>query len=117
MGAILLLSLMLSGPAGAVNPTLPSTSLVPYEGQDQGAQASAETSPLLPGSANLTVQFNRNPNLVDSDTTCYKIRAYVFELNDDRAPKFLRETTCGPSKPRSKAVDEQLVPKLLPAVR
>lgn len=31
---------------------------------------------------------------------CYKMRTYIFERNDDAAPKFVRETTCGPARPR-----------------
>lgn len=31
---------------------------------------------------------------------CYKIRAYIFERNDDAAPTLVRETTCPPVRPR-----------------
>jgi hypothetical protein len=31
---------------------------------------------------------------------CYKMRTYIFERNDGDALKFVRETTCGPVRPR-----------------
>jgi hypothetical protein len=33
---------------------------------------------------------------------CYKIRAYIFNRDDDHAPRFIRSTTCGPGQPRAK---------------
>jgi hypothetical protein len=31
------------------------------------------------------------------DHTCLKIRAFIFETNDDQVPRFVRETTCLPT--------------------
>ena len=33
------------------------------------------------------------------DAVCYKMRTYIFERNDDAAPKLVRETTCPPVRP------------------
>jgi hypothetical protein len=37
--------------------------------------------------------------------TCLKIRAFIFETNDDRVPKFIRETTCLRTNVRIDKVD------------
>lgn len=44
---------------------------------------------------------------------CYKMRTYIFERNDGDAPKFVRETSCGPERPRmnrSKTPKARLIP-------
>jgi hypothetical protein len=40
----------------------------------------------------------------ESNGICYKIRAYIFKRNDDRAPEFTGSTTCGPRQPHAKNV-------------
>jgi hypothetical protein len=38
----------------------------------------------------------------EGEGICYKIRAYIFKRDDDRAPRFVRSTTCGPRQPQAK---------------
>jgi hypothetical protein len=53
-------------------------------------------------------------DLPDSQSpVCYKIRSYIFERNDDAAPKLVRETTCSNARPhlnRSKTPQARIVP-------
>lgn len=44
---------------------------------------------------------------------CLKLRMYIFERNDDAAPKLVRETTCSTARPqlqRSKTPKAKLIP-------
>jgi hypothetical protein len=44
---------------------------------------------------------------------CFKMRSYIFERNDDAAPKLVRETTCSSVRPRlnrSKMPKARIVP-------
>ncbi len=36
---------------------------------------------------------------------CYRIRAYIFRRDDDRAPELVGSTTCGPAAPHRKDVE------------
>ncbi|HME31821.1 MAG TPA: hypothetical protein VKG65_03630 [Terriglobales bacterium] len=38
----------------------------------------------------------------EPDGICYKIRAYIFKRDDDRAPELAGSTTCGPRQPHAK---------------
>ena len=38
----------------------------------------------------------------ESDGVCYKIRAFIFKLDDDRPPEFTGSTTCGPRQSHMK---------------
>ena len=42
--------------------------------------------------------------ILPSNDVCYRIRAYIFKRDDDRAPELVGSTTCGPRKPRTKNV-------------
>jgi hypothetical protein len=57
-----------------------------------------ETQPFIihPESATIPAKDLEQPR----SEVCYKIRAYIFERQDDAAPKFVRETTCPPARPR-----------------
>jgi len=50
----------------------------------------------------------------ESDGVCYKIRAFIFKLDDDRPPEFAGSTTC---VPRQSHVKNAVWPKarLVPA--
>ena len=45
---------------------------------------------------------------------CYKIRAYIFQRDDDHAPEMVRSTTCGPRIPHTKNIAGPKA-KLVPA--
>ncbi len=50
-------------------------------------------------------QFRDRVNFADdSNDICYKIRAYIFERDDDHAAVLKGSTTCGPHQPRTKNV-------------
>ena len=115
MGALLLLSLLLSSPVDGVTGTLSSVSATQNGNGNENVLIPNEQGRLVEGIPRFKVQLN--PDTATSDNICYKIRTYVFELNDDRAPKFLRETTCGPATAKSRNVEGQQAPKLLPAIR
>jgi hypothetical protein len=66
---------------------------------------------------NQVIEFNQYPiALPQTDSgpsVCLKLRMYIFERNDGDAPKFVRETTCGPVRPRlrqSKFPKARLIP-------
>lgn len=48
---------------------------------------------------------------------CMKIRAFIFETNDDQVPKFVRETTCPPVTWSAKSIRGNTPPKLVPATK
>jgi len=50
-----------------------------------------------------------------SNRVCLKIRAFIFETDDDRVPKFVRETTCPPVSASAKKINQYAEPRLLPA--
>ncbi len=56
------------------------------------------------------IQANSNPNRI-----CLKIRAFIFETNDDQVPKFVRETTCPPVTWSAEKIKENFHPKFVPA--
>jgi hypothetical protein len=68
---------------------------------------------------NKVVEFKQDPIALPEMTpnsgtaVCLKMRMFIFERSDDAAPKFVRETTCGPMRPRlhqSKQPKARLVP-------
>ena len=72
--------------------------------------ATAESPPVL-DSGSTSQSFQLTPAsprddgaILPSDDVCYKIRAYIFKRDDDRAPEFVRSTTCGPRRPHTKNV-------------
>ena len=46
---------------------------------------------------------------------CMKIRAFIFEINDDQVPKFVRETTCPPVTWSAKKIKGNTQPPMVPA--
>jgi len=94
MLSLLVLSLVVSAPVGAVKTAVPETPLL--AGQPVNVEQPEGPTIGLEGPAS---NFDIRPN---SDI-CYKIRAYIF--TKDRNPQFLRETTCGPIAPSTKKLD------------
>jgi hypothetical protein len=67
--------------------------------------AGASSQPQVPGTQPFTIHpESATISAKDLEPArsgiCYKIRAYIFERQDDAAPKFVRETTCPPVRPR-----------------
>lgn len=72
------------------------------------ASAQAETVSVQPAAAATAISFTSGrwqPRADGFDhialspapemgRTCLKLRAFIFETNDDRVPRFVRETTC-----------------------
>ena len=95
---LLLLSFLLAAPLAATDTGQPASPT----GQLQTADA-------------LAVQIARDPQnfapeqkanfAAESDAICYKIRAYIFKLDDDHPPELVGSTTCGPRQPHAKNVD------------
>jgi hypothetical protein len=42
------------------------------------------------------------PQAPGADDICYRIRAYIFQRDDDHAPKLVGSTTCGPLQPHTR---------------
>jgi len=98
MFSLLVFSLVLLAPAAAAEKTAPGNlPLSPSQSFDQvqpNGPAIIEEGPLLPFDP---MEIHPDPD------TCYRIRAYIF--SQGRHPKFLRETTCGPSTPSARKMD------------
>ena len=91
--SLVLFAMVLSAPLEQIQPVQPvQTASVTNDGGAMPAQ-SFQLTPSKPteGSAQ-----------TPSQDVCYKIRAYIFKRDDDRAPEFVRSTTCGPGKPQTK---------------
>lgn len=97
-----------NAPSGGAPPKLPSTvAALSQPSQDSPAAAPGERS-----TRNLHDQSNSAT--FAEDDVCYKIRAYLFQRDDDHAPKLVGTTTCGPRRPHTKSVDWPKA-KLVPA--
>jgi hypothetical protein len=118
MTILVALSLLLLAPA---DQAMAQTSI-----QADRVQASVPDSATLLGQSDASIRRSQpamgrmDPQIFlhedANQPTCLKIRAYVFALNDDHAPRFIRETTCLNAKPRAKSVD-RADPLLSPALR
>lgn len=107
MFSLLMLSMMLSAPAAAVQTPEPSDDPIAEPPQafvlvQPNAPLDIKQEPLQ--------SFDAMEIHPESDV-CYKIRAFVFSTG--RNPKLLRETTCGPNRASTKQT-EGYKPKLLP---
>jgi hypothetical protein len=91
--SLVLFAMVLSAPLEQIQPVQPvQTASVTNDGGAMPAQ-SFQLTPSKP-----TEDSAQTP----SQDVCYKIRAYIFKRDDDRAPEFVRSTTCGPGKPQTK---------------
>jgi hypothetical protein len=110
MFSLLLLSLVLSAPAGAVSQAA-QLAVVP-----QPDALAADASTLRQRADGFTFKDESSPSFdameihPDADV-CFKIRAYIFSTGP--VPKLLRETTCGPKRGAVKSI-EGAKPKLVP---
>jgi hypothetical protein len=77
-----------------------ATASDPYAGMPEGLNALDHTQ------ANGRSGENR---------VCMKIRAFIFETNDDQVPRFVRETTCPPVTWRAMKIKENHHLKFVPA--
>lgn len=109
MRAFLILSMLLFSPAAIAQPTANLAGSVPQTPTGIAQQARADISAANPFDR---IQIN---NDAQSDRICLKIRAFIFETNDDQVPRFVRETTCMPVTPKTQNVVEPTAPKLVPA--
>src|SRR5215472_10441488 len=94
MLSLLVLSLVVNAPVGAVKASAPETPLL----AGHSINVEQPDGPAI-GVEALDSKIDIRPN---SDI-CYKIRAYIFTKG--RNPQFLRETTCGPKAPGTKKLD------------
>ncbi len=83
-------------PAGGSSATTNS----PYAGMPEGLSVLDQTQ----------ANDSSGPNRV-----CLKIRAFIFETNDDQVPRFVRETTCPPVTWSATKVKGNIHPKFAPA--
>ncbi len=111
MGTLLLLSLFLS-PAGSFGPLNTSPHVT-------AATDGSKTLVSQPFSGFQDDRGNFDSMGIDGSPDrgriCLKIRAFIFETNDDQVPRFVRETTCTPVTAKTKNVEEPTEPKLVPA--
>lgn len=110
MSKLLLFSLLAFG---AVAFGQPANSGVAYSTYDSVA---------TPASSYLRMPYDLDPlsdsqaNLSERDRICLRIHAFIFETDDDRVPKLVRETTCMPAAgTTAKKVKGNMEPKLVPA--
>jgi len=99
MTLLLLLSLLLSSAASSPAQLDSVSSVVHNEATDEV---------ISPGVIRLDASQLDRMQLEEpsgSERTCLKIRAFIFETNDDRVPKFVRETTCLRTKMHLDKVD------------
>ena len=83
MVGLLVISLALATPVSAVG----------TDASTKGTAPSGQADSLIVVDESPAHSFD-NIELHPASGICYKIRAYVF--SQDKDPKFLRETTCGP---------------------
>ncbi len=95
--SLLLLSLLLAAPLVAIEPVQP----VSPSAQIQNADVLS--APIATEQATLTPEQGDN-FASEADSICYKIRAYIFKRDDDRAPELTGTTTCGPRQPHAKSI-------------
>ncbi len=112
MSTLLLLSLFLF-PAG-------TSGLLATNGNAPVATDSSKTLVSQPAAEAQDSEGNSDQRQIDSspgmDHVCFKIRAFIFETNDDQVPRFVRETTCPPATAGAKKIDGTAQPKLVPAI-
>ncbi len=110
MNTLLLLSLFLF-PAGTG--PLNASAAVPVAADASKDLVSQPTPETPDGVGNSDgTQIGGGPS---TDHLCLKIRAFIFKTNDDRAPEFVRETTCMPVIWRAEKVNGTAQPRLIPA--
>ena len=92
--SLLLLSFLLAAPLAATDSGQPASA--PAQLQTADALAARHPQPIAP---------QQEANFAgESDDICYKIRAYIFKLDDDQPPELVGSTTCGPKQPHTKNV-------------
>jgi hypothetical protein len=96
--SLLLLSFLLAAPLAATDSGQPASAPAQLQTSDAlAAQIARDLQPVAP---------EQKANFAgESDDICYKIRAYIFKLDDDQPPELVGSTTCGPKQPHAKNVD------------
>ena len=105
---ILMLSMLLSAPLNKVSP--PLVSEAPrnvYQASFSTAVTARDRTDNAQGRYTLDVPESRPGDSFAMSSqalphVCYKIRAYIFQIDDDHLPKMLRSTDCGPSQPHTR---------------
>lgn len=121
MTTLLLLSMLLSAGAAPVLDAVnaPSSAVMSTDSTFAVPEFLPKEPLLLPSPKASTwerLEWEQPNRPENAQRVCLKIRAYVFELNDDHAPKFVKQTTCGPDNMRTESVGGAGEPKLVPAV-
>jgi hypothetical protein len=111
MGTLLLLSLFFS-PAGSSGPLAANPNPPPPVGNSR-VVLSQPVADAQDGVGNFDPMQIDGPPV--KGRVCMKIRAFIFETNDDQVPKFVRETTCPPATWSTKKINKDAQPKLVPA--
>ncbi len=115
MGALVVLSLLMLAPADqALLQAPPQTGEVELASAPNGKPGVSPDSQAAIIDPEMLLDVTSGVPENDADNICYKIRAFIFERDDDHAPKLVRETTCVRARPRAKSV-EGFVPRLVPA--
>jgi len=96
---LLLLASLLAVPLVATDAAQPALTATPAPAADQTTQWTYEQ----PRFAWVT-PTPKADSAVDADGICYKIRAYIFNRDDDHAPELKGSTTCVANQPRAKTV-------------
>ena len=101
--SLLLLSMLLAAPLdrAAQPPQSPATIPVPLAAQSTSILPPPNS--VLPEPPQTTKKPGEKTLQGDSGNICYKIHAFIFRRDDDHAPEFVRDTTCGPRQPHTKA--------------
>ena len=113
MGTLLLLSLFFS-PGGSSGP-LAANPNAPPPAENSRVVLSQPVADAQDGVGNFDRMQIDGPPV--NGRVCMKIRAFIFETNDDQVPKFVRETTCLPVTWGAKKINQNTPPKLVPATK
>jgi len=101
MTSLLLLSSLLAAPLAAtdtVQPAPAANQAVQFATADVRAAQTAGDQQFL----TQLVPQQKADLAGESDGVCYKIRAFIFKLDDDRPPEYTGSTTCGPRQAHTK---------------
>jgi len=99
--SLLLLSSLLAAPLAATDTAQPAPAANETVQFATADALAAQTA----GDQQFFTQFAPQPKADlagESDGVCYKIRAFIFKLEDDRPPEYTGSTTCGPRQARTK---------------
>jgi hypothetical protein len=113
MKRLLLLSILLTGPAVLLHGVEPASPGVQPKPPQIASPSATESLAYSQSQAEQSESFDKMEIRPAADI-CYRIRAYIFRRDDDHAPKLVGSTTCGPIRPQTHNT-KGFVPLLVPA--